>query len=57
LSGPRIRNGPPHGFVHIHHFTQYDDPEFPVATRLMYAAFGLLEFVLPKRTRSEHWPL
>ena len=29
----------------------------PLATRLMYAAFGLLEFVLPKRTRSEHWPL
>ena len=26
-------------------------------TRMMYAAFGLLEFVLPKRTRSEHWPL
>jgi uncharacterized protein YndB with AHSA1/START domain len=29
----------------------------PMATRLMYSAFGLLEFVLPKRTRSEHWPL
>jgi uncharacterized protein YndB with AHSA1/START domain len=29
----------------------------PLATRLMYVAFGLLEFVLPKRTRSEHWPL
>jgi uncharacterized protein YndB with AHSA1/START domain len=28
----------------------------PLATRLMYVAFGLLEFVLPKRTRSEHWP-
>ena len=26
-------------------------------TRLMYAALGLLEFVLPRRTRSEHWPL
>ena len=29
----------------------------PLATRLMYAAFSVLEFVLPKRTRSEHWPL
>jgi uncharacterized protein YndB with AHSA1/START domain len=29
----------------------------PLATRLMYAAFGALEFVLPKRTRSEHWPI
>ena len=29
----------------------------PFGTRLMYAAFGVLEFVLPKRTRSEHWPL
>lgn len=29
----------------------------PFGTRLMYAAFGLLEFVLPKRTRTEHWPL
>jgi uncharacterized protein YndB with AHSA1/START domain len=29
----------------------------PLPTRLMYGAFGLLEFVLPKRTRSEHWPL
>jgi uncharacterized protein YndB with AHSA1/START domain len=29
----------------------------PWATRLMYAAFGMLEFVLPQRTRSEHWPL
>lgn len=26
-------------------------------TRLMYAAFGKLGFVLPKRTRAEHWPL
>jgi hypothetical protein len=23
----------------------------------MYAAFGLMEFVLPRRTRSELWPL
>ena len=29
----------------------------PLATRLMYAAFGALEFVLPKRTRTVHWPL
>lgn len=29
----------------------------PLGIRLMYVAFGLLEFVLPKRTRSEHWPL
>ena len=26
-------------------------------TRLMYAAFGALEFVLPKRSKSEFWPL
>jgi uncharacterized protein YndB with AHSA1/START domain len=29
----------------------------PLGTRLMYAAFSVLEFVLPARTRSEHWPL
>ena len=29
----------------------------PLGTRLMYAAFGVLEFVLPQRTRSVHWPL
>jgi len=29
----------------------------PLGTRLMYSAFDLLEFVLPKRTRREHWPL
>jgi len=29
----------------------------PPATRVMHAAFSLLEFVLPKRTRSENWPL
>ena len=29
----------------------------PLGTRLMYGAFELMEFVLPKRTRSEHWPL
>ncbi len=26
-------------------------------TRLLYRLFGVLEGVLPKRTRSEHWPL
>lgn len=30
-------------------------PKF--STRLMYAMFGKLGFVLPKRTRAEHWPL
>jgi hypothetical protein len=29
----------------------------PFGTRLMYALFGVLGFVLPKRTRVEHWPL
>jgi uncharacterized protein YndB with AHSA1/START domain len=29
----------------------------PLGTRLMYRMFDVLEFVLPKRTRSEHWPL
>jgi uncharacterized protein YndB with AHSA1/START domain len=29
----------------------------PLGTRLMYAAFGALEFVLPKRTRTANWPL
>jgi uncharacterized protein YndB with AHSA1/START domain len=29
----------------------------PLGTRLLYVAFGLMEFVLPKRTRSENWPL
>lgn len=29
----------------------------PLATRLMYVAFDWLEFVLPRRTRREHWPL
>ena len=28
-----------------------------LGTRVMYAMFGLLEFVLPARTKSEHWPL
>ncbi len=29
----------------------------PLGTRLMYAMFGALEFVLPAKTKSEHWPL
>jgi len=29
----------------------------PRATRLMYWLFDRMEFVLPKRTRAEHWPL
>ena len=29
----------------------------PMATRILYRLFGAMEFVLPKRTRSEHWPL
>ena len=29
----------------------------PLGTRLLYTAFDRLEFVLPKRTRSEFWPL
>jgi uncharacterized protein YndB with AHSA1/START domain len=29
----------------------------PLATRLMYAMFGAMEFVLPKRSKTEHWPL
>lgn len=29
----------------------------PFGARMMYVAFGLLEFVLPARTRTENWPL
>jgi uncharacterized protein YndB with AHSA1/START domain len=29
----------------------------PVGTRVMYALFGALEFVLPGRTKTENWPL
>lgn len=29
----------------------------PLGTRLMYAMFGAMEFVLPAKTKSEHWPL
>ena len=28
-----------------------------LATRLMYTMFKHMEFVLPARTKSEHWPL
>jgi hypothetical protein len=29
----------------------------PLGARLMYAMFGALEFMLPGRTKSAHWPL
>jgi hypothetical protein len=29
----------------------------PLGTRLMYWMFDKLEFVLPKTTRTERWPL
>lgn len=29
----------------------------PLGSRVMYTLFGALEFVLPAKTRSEHWPL
>ena len=29
----------------------------PLATRLMYTMFKHMEFVLPSRTKTEHWPL
>jgi uncharacterized protein YndB with AHSA1/START domain len=29
----------------------------PLGTRLMYWMFDAMEFVLPKRTRTENWPL
>ena len=29
----------------------------PLATRIMYAVFGAMEFVLPARSRTENWPL
>lgn len=29
----------------------------PFATRLMYAMFGAMEFVLPKKSKSVNWPL
>jgi len=107
--GEVVEYDPPRRFVHLHRFTQFDDPvcrvtyelkpvaggvevtltvddvplgtkteremrrggDFilrnlkaivetgrpPLGTRLMYAAFDRLEFVLPKRTRTTHWPL
>ena len=29
----------------------------PLSTRLMYWMFGAMEFVLPKKSRTENWPL
>ena len=29
----------------------------PFGTRLMYAMFGALEFVLPAKCKADHWPL
>ena len=29
----------------------------PMGTRVMYTMFGAMEFVLPSRTKTEHWPL
>jgi uncharacterized protein YndB with AHSA1/START domain len=29
----------------------------PLATRMMYAMFGAMEFVLPEKTKAVHWPL
>ncbi|MCK6481920.1 MAG: SRPBCC domain-containing protein [Planctomycetaceae bacterium] len=29
----------------------------PLGTRVMYALFGCLGFLLPKRTRAENWPM
>ena len=29
----------------------------PLGTRMMYLMFGMLEFVLPKKTKTENWPL
>jgi hypothetical protein len=28
-----------------------------LGTRLLYAVFARMEFVLPAKSRSEHWPL
>ena len=109
VDGEILEYDPPRRFVHLHRFTQYDDPvckvtydlkpvtggvevtltvddlppgtqtekemsrggDFilrnlkaivekgrpPLGTRLMYAMFGAMEFVLPKRTRTADWPL
>ena len=29
----------------------------PLSTRLMYFMFGAMEFVLPAKSKTEHWPL
>jgi uncharacterized protein YndB with AHSA1/START domain len=29
----------------------------PLGTRLMYAMFGVMEFILPGRCKAAHWPL
>jgi uncharacterized protein YndB with AHSA1/START domain len=34
-----------------------EDGRPPFGTRVLYALFGVLGFVLPARTRAEHWPL
>ena len=34
-----------------------EDGRPPFGTRLMYGAFGAMEFVLPARTKVEKWPL
>lgn len=109
VEGEIVEYDPPRRFVHMHKFTQHDDPVCrvtyelkpvpggvevtltvddvpvgtktakgmqkgggfmlaslksiietgrpPLSTRLMYLAMGALEFMLPARTRSEHWPL
>ncbi|HUP97817.1 MAG TPA: SRPBCC domain-containing protein [Usitatibacter sp.] len=109
VDGEIVEYDPPRRFVHLHRFTQMDDPVCkvtyelkpvtggvevtltvddmpagtkteaemnrggpfilanlkaivengrpPLGTRIMYAMFGALEFVLPKKTRTEHWPL
>jgi uncharacterized protein YndB with AHSA1/START domain len=109
VDGEIVEYDPPHRFVHMHRFTQMDDPackvtyelkpvtggievtltvddmplgtktaksmasggDFilknlkaivesgrpPFGTRLMYALMGAMEFMLPKKTKSENWPL
>jgi hypothetical protein len=34
-----------------------EDGRPTVGVRLLYAMFGVLGFMLPARTRAEHWPL
>ncbi len=109
VQGEVVEIDPPRRFVHLHRFTQYDDPVCkvvyelkpvsggvevtltvenipvgtktaaemqrggmfilnnlkaivetgrpPFGTRLMYLMFDWLEFVLPKKTKSENWPI